>query len=78
MAAKRRGRHVGRPRKLTDHKLGHARELIGNGKENRAGAAALFGVHVKTLRRALNEGNDLGRTVAGGNSPDSVRAGKRT
>jgi DNA invertase Pin-like site-specific DNA recombinase len=52
-AAKRRGRHVGRPRKLTDHKLDHARQLIGDGKENRAGAAALLGVHVKTLRRAL-------------------------
>jgi hypothetical protein len=55
-AAKRRGRHVGRPRKLTDHKLDHARELIGEGKENRAGAAALVGVHVKTLRRALRNG----------------------
>jgi hypothetical protein len=27
--------------------------LIADGKENRAGAAALLGVHVKTLRRAL-------------------------
>jgi DNA-binding protein Fis len=54
VAAKRRGRHVGRPRKLTDHKLDHARQLIGDGKENRAGAAALLGVHVKTLRRRLN------------------------
>jgi DNA invertase Pin-like site-specific DNA recombinase len=55
-AAKRRGRHVGRPRKLTAHKLDHARELIGDGTENRAGAAALLGVHVKTLRRALRGG----------------------
>ncbi len=51
-AAKRRGRHVGRPRKLTDHKLDHARQLIADGAENRVGAAALLGVHVKTLRRA--------------------------
>ena len=52
-AAKRRGRHVGRPHKLTSHKLDHARQLIADGAENRAGAAALLGVHVKTLRRAL-------------------------
>jgi hypothetical protein len=52
-AAKRGGRNVERPRKLTDHKLNHARQLIGDGKENRAGAAALFSVHVKTLRRAV-------------------------
>jgi hypothetical protein len=49
--AKRRGRHVGRPRKLTDHKLDHARQLIADGTETRAGAATLLGVHVKTLRR---------------------------
>jgi hypothetical protein len=55
-SAKRRGRHVGRPRKLTDHQLDHARQLIGDGKENRAGAATLVGVHVKTLRRALKVG----------------------
>jgi DNA invertase Pin-like site-specific DNA recombinase len=52
-AAKRRGRHVGRPPKLTPHKLDRARQLIAEGAENRAGAAALLGVHVKTLRRAL-------------------------
>ena len=52
-AAKRRGRHVGRPRKLTPHKLEHARQLIADGKENKAGAAALLGVDPVTLRRAL-------------------------
>jgi DNA invertase Pin-like site-specific DNA recombinase len=52
-AAKRRGRHVGRPRKLTPHRLDHARQLIGEGKETQAGAAALLGVGVATLRRAL-------------------------
>jgi DNA invertase Pin-like site-specific DNA recombinase len=50
-AAKRRGRHVGRPRKLTAHKLDHARELIADGKDTRAGAAALLGVDAVTLRR---------------------------
>jgi DNA invertase Pin-like site-specific DNA recombinase len=52
-AAKRRGRHLGRPRKLTPHKLDHARQLIADGKETRAGAAALLGVDAVTLRRAL-------------------------
>jgi DNA invertase Pin-like site-specific DNA recombinase len=33
-AAKRRGRHVGRPRKLTDHRLDRARQLIADGTEN--------------------------------------------
>jgi DNA invertase Pin-like site-specific DNA recombinase len=76
-SAKRRGRHVGRPRKLTDHQIDHARVLIGDGKENCAGAAALIGVHVKTLRRALNGGNDLAGTGEGENSPVSAQAGKR-
>jgi DNA invertase Pin-like site-specific DNA recombinase len=53
-AAKRRGRHVGRPRKLTPYQLEHAGQLIAEGTENRAGAAALVGVHPKTLWRALN------------------------
>ncbi len=52
-AAKRRGRHVGRPPKLTPHKLDHARQLIAEGKETKAGAAALLGVNPVTLRRAL-------------------------
>ena len=52
-AAKRRGRHVGRPRRLTPHQLDHARDLIADGKETKAGAAALLGVDAVTLRRAL-------------------------
>ncbi|HZK82059.1 MAG TPA: recombinase family protein [Humisphaera sp.] len=52
-AAKRRGKHVGRPARLTRHQFAHARELIASGKETRAGAAALLSVDVKTLRRAL-------------------------
>jgi DNA invertase Pin-like site-specific DNA recombinase len=58
-AAKRRGRHVGRPRKLTPHKLDHARQLIEEGKETKAGVAALLGVDAVTLRRALNGVDDL-------------------
>lgn len=52
-AAKRRGKHVGRPMKLTKQQINHARELISSGKESRGAVAELFGVDVKTLRRAL-------------------------
>lgn len=53
-AAKRRGVRVGRPPKLEPFQLDHARRLIDTGETTRAGAAALFGVDVKTLWRALN------------------------
>jgi DNA invertase Pin-like site-specific DNA recombinase len=52
-AAQRRGKSVGRPRKLSTHQLDHARALIEAGEETRAGVAGLFGVDVATLRRAL-------------------------
>jgi DNA invertase Pin-like site-specific DNA recombinase len=52
-AAKRRGRHVGRPPKLMPHQVDHARQLMAEGRENQAGAASLLGVGVATLRRAL-------------------------
>jgi len=51
-AAKKRGRHVGRPRKLTPERLAHARSLIEDGRE-RADVAGLLGVGTSTLRRAL-------------------------
>lgn len=54
-AAKRRGLHVGRPRKLTAHQLAHARAVLDAGSDTRAGVAALLGVDVATLRRALRE-----------------------
>ena len=76
-AAKRRGRHVGRPRKLTAHKIDHARELIAEGRESQAGAASLLGVGVATLRRALNDADDLAGSPARGKRPAPVRAGKR-
>ena len=52
-SARRRGKHIGRPRKLTPQQLDHARDLIGLGKETRAAMAAMFGVDVATLRRAM-------------------------
>lgn len=50
---KRRGKHVGRPRKLAPHQIAHARELLALGAKTQAGAAALLGVDVATLRQAL-------------------------
>lgn len=55
-AAKRRGKSVGRPRKLSAHQLDHARALIASGQETRSGIAELFGVDVATLRRAIGKG----------------------
>ena len=55
-AAKRRGKSVGRPRKLTVHQLARARALIEAGEETRSGVAELFGVDVATLRRAFKLG----------------------
>lgn len=52
-AAKRRGKHVGRPRKLSRAQVQHAKELLASGKESRGAVAELLGVNVKTLRRAL-------------------------
>ncbi len=52
-AARRNGRHIGRPRKLSAQQVTHARELLKSGKETRGSVAALFKVDVATLRRAL-------------------------
>jgi len=52
-SARRRGKHIGRPRKLTPYQVDHARTLIDSGQETRAAMAELFGVDVATLRRAL-------------------------
>lgn len=52
-AAKRRGKHVGRPRKLTPEQITHARTTIDSGLQTPAGMAALLGVDHTTLWRAL-------------------------
>lgn len=52
-AAKRRGKHVGRPRKLTPEQISHAREAIGSGMQTPSGMAAVLGVDHTTLWRAL-------------------------
>jgi DNA invertase Pin-like site-specific DNA recombinase len=54
-AAKKRGHHVGRPRRLDSHKIDTAKRLIETGQETQAGAAALVNVSISTLRRALRD-----------------------
>jgi DNA invertase Pin-like site-specific DNA recombinase len=76
-AAKRRGAALGRPRALSSQQLAHARRLIENGEETRAGAAALFGVGISTLRRALRGLDDLGGIPAREKFQATVRAKKR-
>ena len=55
-AAKRRGKNVGRPRRLDPAQLEHARSLIAAGK-GKGTVAALLDVDVSTLRRALAKGH---------------------
>jgi DNA invertase Pin-like site-specific DNA recombinase len=75
-AAKRRGVRLGRPLKLSEYQRREGALMLDAGK-SRADVAALFGVHVGTLRRALKGPDDLGGSPATGNPPASVRARKR-
>ena len=52
-AARRRGVRLGRPRRLKHHQVRHAAQLIEQGEETVAGAAALLGVGRNALGRAL-------------------------
>ena len=52
-AAKRRGKHIGRPRKLTPEQIAHARAVIEAGSQTPAGMAALLNVDKSTLWRAM-------------------------
>ena len=51
-AAKKRGKHVGRPRSLTDEQIQHAKKAVETG-ESVSGMASVLGVDRKTLSRAL-------------------------
>jgi len=53
MSAKWRGKHVGRPSKLSLLQVSRARKIIASAKESRVAVAKFFGVDVRTLRRAL-------------------------
>jgi DNA invertase Pin-like site-specific DNA recombinase len=52
-AAKKRGKHMGRPRKLTPEQIAHAREVIEGGLQTQAGMAGLLGVDHSTLWRSM-------------------------
>ena len=52
-AAKRRGIHVGRPRKLSVKQIDDARELLNLGGQKWVDVAARLNVNVTTLRRSL-------------------------
>ena len=52
-AARRRGKHLGRPADLTPEKIAHARKAIESGEQSVTGMAKLFRVHRVTLHKAL-------------------------
>jgi DNA invertase Pin-like site-specific DNA recombinase len=52
-AARRRGKHLGRPADLTPEKVDHARQMIDNGEQSVSGMAKIIGVHRVTLHKAL-------------------------
>ena len=52
-AARRRGQHLGRPRKLTQEQVAHAARMVRDGTETVSGMAVLYGVDRVTLHRAL-------------------------
>jgi DNA invertase Pin-like site-specific DNA recombinase len=55
-AAKLRGQHLGRPRKLTWEQVAHAARMVREGTETVSGMASLYGVDRVTLHRALKRG----------------------
>ena len=68
-AARRRGRHVGRPAKLAPEQLVYARRMIVEG-EGRPQVARTLGVDPSTLRRLLMKvGQDMTDPRQGRGSP---------
>ena len=53
-AARRRGKHLGRPHKLSREQINHAAQMIREGRETVSGMAGLLNVDRTTLYRALN------------------------
>jgi DNA invertase Pin-like site-specific DNA recombinase len=75
-AAKRRGQHLGCPPKLSEYQRREALSMLDAGKA-RADVAALLGVHVGTLRRALKGLTITGAVSSKGEASRlSARAGK--
>jgi len=53
-AAKRRGTHIGCPRKLTQEQVAHASRMVRTGQETVSGMAALYGIDRVTMHRVLH------------------------
>jgi DNA invertase Pin-like site-specific DNA recombinase len=54
-AARKRGKHLGRPAELTPEKIAHARKAINSGEQSVTGMAKLLDVHRTTLHRGLKK-----------------------
>jgi DNA invertase Pin-like site-specific DNA recombinase len=54
-AARKRGKHLGRPAELTPEKIAHARKAIDSGEQSVTGMAKLLDVHRTTLHRGLKK-----------------------
>lgn len=52
-AAKKRGKHIGRPQTLSPDQVAHAKKLIDAKQETIVGMASILGVHRNTLRKAI-------------------------
>lgn len=65
VAARRRGKTLGRPRKLSTHQVAHALEMVESGRETWKGMAAMFGVDADTLRRAVAQRENRPRVSEG-------------
>ena len=67
-AAKRRGKHIGRPKKLSRDQVSHARQVIESRAQTTSAMAELLGVDHSTLWRALRrEEKQNAWPEAGGN-----------
>jgi DNA invertase Pin-like site-specific DNA recombinase len=64
-AAKARGQHLGRERKLTDDDAQWADFVIASGVMTPRAAATYLGVSISTLYRSLRRQEDTGRAIAG-------------
>jgi DNA invertase Pin-like site-specific DNA recombinase len=54
-AARKRGKHLGRPAKLTPEKITHARQMIDSDEQSVSGMAEIIGVHRTTLHTGLKK-----------------------
>lgn len=61
-AARKRGKHLGRPRKLSADQVAHARAAIDGGLQTMAGMSELLGVDNATLWRALQRNGNAARS----------------